>query len=272
MRNLLSAPASKALRPYVRAYAQRDVNLCSTRLMQPVPASLEQILEFDFFDPPRIDFPDGHSEPAHQISLVGPHTHPGYQLHLSGRIQSFAIFFEPFGLWQLFRFPSKELVDTHCGAQDALGASVEELSQRLAACASFTGRVHIAETFLLQRLASLSGLTPVMNAAAQLFRNRGTDRVHQLATGSGLSLRHFERRFAETTGIPPKLFARITRFQSAVDIKLRVPSTSWLEVAHILGYHDQTHMIRDFHKLGGAAPNGMISELGDTRPPALVSS
>ena len=55
----------------------------------------------------------------------------------------------------------------------------------------------------------------------------------------------------------PKLYSRIARFEAALDNKLRSPGKSWLRVAHEFGYHDQMHLIHDFHELSGEAPGGM---------------
>ncbi len=272
MHHLQSAPASSHLKLYVRAYAQRDVARDGHDLVQPVPASLEHVLEFEFFQPPRIDYADGSSASAYRISVVGPHTCPNAHVRLGGKIQSFGIFFEPFGFWQLFRIPNRELTDRSYDAHDLLGGCIQHLWLSLAECTSFPQRVAIIEAYLLERAVRAAGQTSIMKAAAHLFQQRGTLRIQQLAMDTGLSVRHFERRFAESTGIAPKLFGRITRFQMAVDSKLSTPDRTWLSIAHKFGYHDQMHMIRDFHALGGASPANMLSELGDTRPPALAAS
>ena len=272
MHHLQSTAASYHLRPYVRAYAQRDVDCAGNDLVQPVPASLEHVLEFEFFQPPWIDYADGSSESAYRISIVGPHTCPNARVRLGGKIQSFGIFFEPFGLWQLFHIPNRELTDRSYDACDLLGGSIQQLWLRLAECTSFSQRVVMVETFLFERAGRSFGQTSIMKAAARLFQQRGTLRIKQLATDSSLSTRQFERRFADSTGITPKLFGRITRFQMALDGKLSAPDRTWLSIAHEFGYHDQMHMIRDFHGLGGASPANMLSELGDTRPPALAAA
>lgn len=220
MHLLHSAPASPALRPFVRAYAQREIDGSGPELVQPVPASLEHILEFEFLEPPGIAFRDGETMPAYQVSLVGSHTRPGIHLHLRGRVESFAIFFEPLGLWQLFRVPSPELADTYYKAPDVLGNSVQHLWSKLADCTSFSQRVAAAECYLLERGMESSACTPIMQAATFLFQNRGTHSIQSLATAAGLGLRQFERRFSSEIGIAPKLFARITRFQMALDRKL----------------------------------------------------
>jgi AraC-like DNA-binding protein len=240
--------------------------------VQPVPASLEHVLEFEFRQPPRIKFDDGRDVFAYQIAVVGPHTRPNARILLGGKIQSFAIFFEPFGLWQLFRIPGGELTDRFYPAADLFGPGIQNLWLSLAECDSFSQRVNTVESYLSKRAAQPSAQTPIMKAATHLFEQRGTLPIRQLANDCGLSLRHFERRFTESTGLAPKRFGRITRFQMALDCKLSLPVRTWLSIAHEFGYHDQMHMIRDFHRLGGASPVTVLSELGDTRPPALAGS
>jgi transcriptional regulator GlxA family with amidase domain len=87
-----------------------------------------------------------------------------------------------------------------------------------------------------------------------------------------MGLRQFERQFRRETGASPKVFARIARFQAALDAKLASPRRTWLDIAHAFGYHDQMHMIHDFEGLGHNTPTQLITELGDVRPPALASS
>jgi hypothetical protein len=101
-RSLLSVPASPHLKDYVRGYAQRHIVWSGPELVQPVPASLEPILTFDFLDVPIIDYVDGTSCASDRIALVGPHTYRRACVRFANAMESFGIFFEPFGLWQLF--------------------------------------------------------------------------------------------------------------------------------------------------------------------------
>jgi transcriptional regulator GlxA family with amidase domain len=84
-------------------------------------------------------------------------------------------------------------------------------------------------------------------------------------------LRQFERDFRREVGASPKVFARIARFQAALDAKIAAPKRSWLDIAHTFGYYDQMHMIHDFATLGRNSPTRLVSQIGDSRPPALVA-
>ena len=111
-----------------------------------------------------------------------------------------------------------------------------------------------------------------VKSAEIIFRRKGAIRIDELADYSALSVRQFERRFTADIGMSPKLFARISRFQMALDAKRLEPDHSWLTVAHELGYHDQMHMIRDFHDLGGDAPGLVMQQSGDLQPWSLAST
>jgi transcriptional regulator GlxA family with amidase domain len=79
-------------------------------------------------------------------------------------------------------------------------------------------------------------------------------RVSGVARRSSTGLRQFERDFRREVGASPKVFARIARFQAALDAKIDAPKRSWLDIAHSFGYYDQMHMIHDFATLGRNSP------------------
>jgi hypothetical protein len=59
-------------------------------------------------------------------------------------------------------------------------------------------------------------------------------------------------------------------FQNALDAKRSAPSRSWLVIAHELGYFDQMHLIGDFQRVGGSAPNRILEQGGDIQPWSLA--
>lgn len=67
----------------------------------------------------------------------------------------------------------------------------------------------------------------------------------------GLSERQFERVFAATFGLRPKLFQRVARVEGLLRDALRSGKAD-AEVALRHGYYDQSHMARDVRALAGA--------------------
>ena len=112
----------------------------------------------------------------------------------------------------------------------------------------------MVDQFLLRRACASGALDRVTAAANQIIRRGGCESIPALADSAGLSMRHFERRFAQQVGTGPKLFARIARLEAVMDRMARRPTKSWTDVAHRFGYFDQMHMVHDFTELAGSSP------------------
>jgi AraC-like DNA-binding protein len=69
------------------------------------------------------------------------------------------------------------------------------------------------------------------------------------------SPRQLERTILTSTGLLPKMLARIGRFQRAM--RLRSAGRDWVSVAAEAGFADQSHLIRDFRQFAGAAPSSL---------------
>lgn len=256
MRYLSPAPH---LHPYVRFYVQREVSLPNNAVvMHPVPARAAPMLVFEFGDLARIHSCDGpRVTTALRSVVVGLQTYRRVRLEIRRVHESFSLVFQPSGLHRLFRVPMAELTNRDFDARAVLGASISELERQLADCRSFAARARAADQYLLRQSLGVQGLDGVSAAANVALLRAGQIPLAQLSHPTGLSARQFERRFARQVGLRPKLYSRIARFEAALDNKLRSPGKSWIRVAHELGYHDQMHLIHDFHELSGEAPGGM---------------
>ena len=270
---LRTACPDPILREFVRVYAQREVGPSESRaeaLVETIPARLEQILEFQFGEPFHVFHWEGHSEFTPKVAVIGAQVQGCSRIELRSGIQSFGVFFRPAGLSRLIGLPVRELA--HRNYDGALVSKLlPGLWSELADCLTFPQRVRVIEKSLLSLVASALPKDPAIDVAERVFSLRGQVRISKLAAQTGLGLRQFERRFSHTIGMPPKFYARVARFQSALDAKIARPNRSWLEIAHDLDYHDQMHMIRDFRLLGGGTPNHILARIGDIRPVAIFT-
>jgi AraC-like DNA-binding protein len=78
--------------------------------------------------------------------------------------------------------------------------------------------------------------------------------INGMARSHGLTRREFSRRFRAAAGLPPKLFARITRFQALVHSLLSTDVSRWASVSLDAGFYDQAHMINEFRAFAGSPP------------------
>ena len=250
---------SPAARRFVRFYAQRNHCLPAFTLVHPVTARAAHVFDFEFGDPIGIGSSDSTMiEAAPDCALIGVLTSQVHQLLIRGKIESFAVFLRPAALHLLFKLPVADLTDRHYEASGVIGSTVLELKQRLGNTADFDERVHVADQFFQSFQAPV--FDTIEQAANEILRRHGGCRISELAHQAGWGIRQFERLFHQRIGASPKLYARIVRYESALETKAFSPQTSWTTVAHRLGYHDQMHMIHDFQQLSGETPSGILAQ------------
>jgi AraC-like DNA-binding protein len=146
-------------------------------------------------------------------------------------------------------------------ARAVIGPSVSDLHERVGACGSAEERARVTDGFLLAVLIARPAADGISASANDLLRRHGHVRIADLAHRTGLSLRQFERRCAAQIGLRPKLYARIARFEAALDSRARSQTRSWTEIAHAFGYHDQMHLIHDFERFSGETPTNVLAEV-----------
>ena len=273
MEVVLSREPRPELRPFVRAYAQRIVDSIGPTLTISVPAQLEQVLNFELGTLPGIFH--RHRTVSDVVWIGGAQTSFAGLMEMRSGVQSFAIFFEPAGWSTLVDVPVSEITNRIADATVFRGAEMRSMWNQLGEASSFEDRIRATDAFLLDRIARLheKKSVPAMSFAANLIRRQhGAVPISVLADQSSVGVRQFERNFKREIGVSPKVFARVARFQGAVDAKLARPGRPWLEIAHSFGYFDQMHMIHDFEKLGRTIPSQLIAQMGEIRPSALTAA
>lgn len=252
---IFSASPAAALRPFIRYYYGNTARPGAAAVWQPVPARSPQIIEFMFGTPYEVHrLERGTVELAKGAMLVGAKTHRHVDLLLSGAVDAFTIGFQPGGLAAIFGVPVADLTDADFDAGSALGRPLDEFHERLAAQRDFAARVRVADAFLCARRPDRHAPSPLARAATLLQMRAGAMSMAHVAGLTGLGLRQFERRFQHEIGMPPKLYACIVRFETALRLKAMSRTSTWTRIAQDLGYHDQMHMVHDFRRLSGDSP------------------
>ncbi len=82
--------------------------------------------------------------------------------------------------------------------------------------------------------------------------------VDQYARKANMSVRNFSRKFNEQTGVSPRFYSRLLRFNNAINTRLKNPQSNWTAIAHECGYFDQMHMIKDFKDFANANPSSLF--------------
>ena len=179
----------------------------------------------------------GGARSRHYVRDVVASRSVGVQLH-------------PGAAWTLFGVPASALAETHTPLELLWGPDAERTLARLHAAGSAEERLDLMETLLARRLPQVHGLHP---AVARGLRDlHAGASVQDTVRQSGYSHRRFIELFRDTTGLAPKLYSRVLRFQGVLRRLPAAPDVARL--AYECGYSDQAHFQRDFRAFAGLTP------------------
>jgi AraC-like DNA-binding protein len=174
-------------------------------------------------------------------------------LYSNGVTALVAARFHPWGLTAFSKVKPADLVDKIIPAEEVLGSDNATLSARLATETARETKLqlfidHLDHLLHTQHLPDTDFET-IRRMTAELHRHHGTQRIALLARQFDISSRQLERQFTGLTGLSPKLFAKILRFNHARELIQENPDISLASVAYEVGYADQAHFSRNFRAL-----------------------
>lgn len=142
----------------------------------------------------------------------------------------------------------------------------KEMIDGVLSCRNFSDRADFLENFV-RRYGQAEPPNSFEKAHLASFlrglieKSRGHIRVEELAEETGYSVRYVNRVFTEFSGISPKTFGNIVRFQAAIDTLDHAPDMSLTTLAIDSGYYDEAQFIRDFHRYAVLTPGKYRNEL-----------
>jgi AraC-like DNA-binding protein len=146
---------------------------------------------------------------------------------------------------------------------DIAGPDAVTLHGRLRDTPILTTQLAMLETFLTGRLHRFQKKREkfqlVSSVVEDVKREYFFGNMGDVAFKYGISTRYLQKLFSEFTGVSPKLYHKITRFQKSLLLigKSNEPLTS---VAYSCGYFDQSHFVRDFRSFTGISPSAFNAE------------
>jgi AraC-like DNA-binding protein len=165
----------------------------------------------------------------------------------------------PIGAYLLFGRPMHEIANNIVSLDHVLGAAGPLLVEALHDARTWEERFDILDRVIAARLARARPASPVVAWTARaIHASGGNVSITGLAERAGWSRKHLVARFREHVGLPPKTFARITRFARAMRLVRSGQDLRWIDVAHACGYYDQAHFIRDFSEFAGVSPTRFL--------------
>jgi AraC-like DNA-binding protein len=185
----------------------------------------------------------------------------------SGKNIMLGVRFLPHGAACFFREKLDRFNDGVLDLRDVAGmeegrtgsAGVAALHARLQKTAAWSARIGLVEEFLLRQLSMveerLDKVAVVNNIMSELRSEDFFDNISNVASRYGISSRYLQKLFLQYTGLTPKLYNKIHRFQRSLRL-VSQNDLSLTSIAYDCGYFDQSHFIREFKSFTGYTPSG----------------
>ena len=208
--------------------------------------------------------PDGRQTTLALDALVsGLHAAP-VAIHHDGLQHGVQLQLTPLGARTLLGLPAAELAHRVVPLDDVLGTA-GELGDRVATAGTWTERFAALDDVLGRAVARTSPPRPPRAEVAYVFDRLVRAAPHgpgvgALAAEVGWSRRHLAEQFRREYGLPPKLLARILRFEQARGLLARPRRPALADVAAVCGYADQAHMTHDWVAFAGSSPLAWLAE------------
>jgi AraC-like DNA-binding protein len=169
------------------------------------------------------------------------------------------IVFQPSALFRLTGIPSYELTNTFIDAEAIWGKEIRTAHEQMSNTDDVDEAIKTAEAFLEKMvLKSKRNLLCIDKISQLILCQNKPISIENLASEACLSIRQFNRKFNERTGINPKTFDRIVRFNNAFRIKNAQPDLDWLSIAIACGYYDYNHLAKDYKEFTNRTPTGLF--------------
>jgi AraC-like DNA-binding protein len=193
--------------------------------------------------------------PASLDVVAGPHT-KFFVLDTTQRQRLVGVHFKPGGAFPFVRPPMYELRNIEAPLDALWGGLARELRERLEEASSGEAQFAIVEHALVARAGDRLRHHPAVGYALREFTCVPHMRtIADVSQRVGLSQRRFIELFDEQTGLTPKMFCRVRRFQASIQRAHKSARIDWTTLALDCGYFDQAHFIHDFREFSGLTPS-----------------
>jgi AraC-like DNA-binding protein len=163
--------------------------------------------------------------------------------------------FRPGGARPFLTMPADEVAEGTYSLEDVWPRSAVEVRERLLGAASVEAMFGILERALLTQMdLSLSLHPAVAYATGRLARPAENLRVSDVAERTGLSMRRLGDLFRMQTGLSPKAFHQVRRFQRVLQLLRREREADFAALALGCGFYDQAHFVHEFRRFAGMTP------------------
>jgi len=180
--------------------------------------------------------------------------------HVTGKVKSIMVFFQPQGMYRLFGFDMSKLTNASMDLHLFLGIkSARDLLQKLKHADCNATIIDILNQFFTSRLSETDNTEDVKKVLDFIHLHYGNVTVKEIEKHCYMQRKSIERSFHTKVGLSPKVYAKIFRFKCLMGYLKQHPSVTWSQLAEENGYFDKSHMVRYFKEYLKVSPNHLVT-------------
>jgi len=228
--------------------------------------SLEMMLIFNFGPPVRVSFAntDFSGLQVERVSAIGPLRQMLNYEVLPGTDLIIAVF-NPDGFFRLMQVPMDEIGEEKVVDPDLLLhiTGFNTLWQQLKGLPALDDRISLLKEHAIAFIQDAEEAASPLAAGIPYFSNPWIQPVRAIAQDSDLSERTVQLRFKKYLGYSPKELVRFLRFKQVIQSIQQQQSSQvdWYALVEQFGYHDQSHLIKDFKQYLGMTPRKFVQDI-----------
>ncbi|WP_341280605.1 helix-turn-helix domain-containing protein [Paenibacillus sp. FSL H8-0537] len=183
-----------------------------------------------------------------------------YSYLVEGKGCVFGAKFRPGGFYPFMQQPVSSLADRPLDIREIFDVDGPAMEELLLSQEGEAAMVELAERFIKPKLPVQDESVTLINQMVDwIMSQRDVTKVDQLCAAFHINKRTLQRLFDQYVGVSPKWVIQLYRLQNAAETLDRSPSHDWTQLALELGYHDQSHFIKDFKAVIGVTPEQYAS-------------
>jgi AraC-like DNA-binding protein len=235
-------------------------------IIQHLSPNLEMMLVFNFGQPIRISFADEalSNLQIERVSAIGP-LRKMLNYEVVPDTEAIIAVFNLDGFYRLMQISMDEIGACNVMNPDILLniTGFNDLWQSLKNLHTLNDRINLLKAYALTFIQDANNATLPLMARISYFNNQVIQPVKSIAQDSDISERTVQLRFKKFLGYSPKELLRFLRFKQVIhSIQNRESNeVDWYELIERFGYHDQSHLIKDFKLYMGMTPKKFIREI-----------
>lgn len=225
--------------------------------------NFDMLMLFNFGTPIRYSFNNEalNDTPIHRVAVIGP-LKKMLNYELQPAADAIVVNFTLNGFYRLFKIPINELASSEVMDPDILidKTCFAEFWEQLAVLPSLVDRMESIEAYAASFMTENEPFAiPLLNGLSY-FQNPAVAPVKAIAANAALSERTIQQRFQKFTGYSPKEMLRFMRFKEVINqlVSQKEEEIDLFALIETHGYHDQSHLIKDFNHFLGTTPRKFL--------------